>query len=118
MYVVHCRCPCGASLITDSSLEVYLHPTVIKASDQRLMLIRCHVQDPNTVRAHFHARGRASTPFYVVSQVQSCNMSPLGLWGFGLTTALLQVRPFMQSACSCKSPVSSDGTEAYASILQ
>lgn len=46
--------------------------------------------DPNTVRAHFHARGRASTPFYVVSQVQSCNMSPLGLWGFGLTTALLQ----------------------------
>jgi succinate-acetate transporter protein len=46
--------------------------------------------DPDTVRAHFHARGRADTPFYVVSQVQSCNMSPLGLWGFGLTTALLQ----------------------------
>jgi succinate-acetate transporter protein len=46
--------------------------------------------DAETARHHFHARGRASTPFYVVSQVQSCNMSPLGLWGFGLTTALLQ----------------------------
>lgn len=46
--------------------------------------------DPATTRHHFHARGRAETPFYVVSQVQSCNMSPLGLWGFGLTTALLQ----------------------------
>ena len=43
------------------------------------------------MRNHFHARGRPQTPFYVVSQVQSCNMSPLGLLGFGLTTALLQV---------------------------
>lgn len=49
-----------------------------------------HNEDPAVVRNHFHARGRPQTPFYVVSQVQSCNMSPLGLLGFGLTTALLQ----------------------------
>lgn len=46
--------------------------------------------DPQVMRNHFHARGRPETPFYMVSQVQSCNMSPLGLLGFGLTTALLQ----------------------------
>jgi succinate-acetate transporter protein len=69
------------------------------------MLTSCHLQDPNTVRAHFHARGRADTPFYVVSQVQSCNMSPLGLWGFGLTTALLQVRPCIQSTCGARPAV-------------
>lgn len=46
--------------------------------------------EPKTMESHFHARGRPNTPFYVVSQVQSCNMSPLGLLGFGLTTALLQ----------------------------
>ena len=28
---------------------------------------------------------------FVVSQVQSCNMSPLGLFGFGWTTALLSM---------------------------
>lgn len=44
----------------------------------------------NMLQQHYWARGRPQTPFYIVSQVQSCNMSPLGLLGFGLTTALLQ----------------------------
>lgn len=45
------------------------------------------------MQQHFHARGRANSPFYIVSQPQSCNMGPLGLLGFGFTTVLLQVSP-------------------------
>eukprot|EP00208_Stichococcus_sp_RCC1054_P003794 CAMPEP_0206141422 /NCGR_PEP_ID=MMETSP1473-20131121/12839_1 /ASSEMBLY_ACC=CAM_ASM_001109 /TAXON_ID=1461547 /ORGANISM="Stichococcus sp, Strain RCC1054" /LENGTH=313 /DNA_ID=CAMNT_0053535987 /DNA_START=112 /DNA_END=1053 /DNA_ORIENTATION=- len=46
--------------------------------------------EPKTMQQHFHARGRPSSPFYIVSQSQSANMGPLGLLGFGLTTVLLQ----------------------------
>lgn len=38
-----------------------------------------------------HMRGGQSHPVFVVSQVQSCNMGPLGLLGFGWTTALLSM---------------------------
>lgn len=47
---------------------------------------------------------RPQTPFYIVSQVQSCNMSPLGLFGFGLTTALLQVRSPHSPGCDTTMP--------------
>lgn len=38
-----------------------------------------------------HLRGGQNSPVFVVSQVQSCNMGPLGLFGFGWTTALLSM---------------------------
>lgn len=36
-------------------------------------------------------RGGQNSPVFVVSQVQSCNMGPLGLMGFAWTTALLSM---------------------------
>lgn len=36
-------------------------------------------------------RGGQNSPVFVVSQVQSCNMGPLGLFGFAWTTALLSM---------------------------
>jgi len=38
-----------------------------------------------------HLRGGFNKPIFVVSQVQSANMAPLGLFGFGWTTALLSM---------------------------
>lgn len=45
---------------------------------------------PDTLKHHFHARGRPASPFYTIAQPQSAAMAPLGLIAFGLTTVLLQ----------------------------
>lgn len=49
------------------------------------------MQSPDTLKHHFHARGRPASPFYTIQQPQSAAMAPLGLIAFGVTTILLQV---------------------------